>query len=194
MSKKRKRHSPEQIVAKLPSANAALNSWQELAVVFRSMEINHAIYRRWYNAFSGIKSKAGMRLKEFDFENASLQRMLAEVELDKAISRNGRRLPSKMAVFWRLARREKRLDLGGATRNATPQAPCTELHRRYKSPGELARSAFFQGKAGILSGGQGIRTTLENRRESSGFPKTCDKSDAGTRRSGGRLAGHHRGF
>jgi hypothetical protein len=32
----------------------------------------------------------------------------------------------KFPVFWRLARLEKRLDLGSATRNATPQAPCTE--------------------------------------------------------------------
>jgi hypothetical protein len=36
----------------------------------------------------------------------------------------------KTPVFWRLARLEKRLDLGSATRNATPQAPYTELHGR----------------------------------------------------------------
>ena len=58
-------------------------------------------------------------------------------------------LPCKTPVFWRLARREKRLDLGCATRNATPQAPCTELHGRYRSPGELARSAVFPGKSMI---------------------------------------------
>jgi hypothetical protein len=34
--------------------------------------------------------------------------------------------PCKTPVFWRLARLEKRLDLCSATRNATPQAPCTE--------------------------------------------------------------------
>ena len=32
----------------------------------------------------------------------------------------------KPPVFWRLARLEKRLELGCATRNTTPQAPCTE--------------------------------------------------------------------
>jgi hypothetical protein len=47
---------------------------------------------------------------------------------------------------WRLARLEKRLDLGSATRNATPQAPCTELHGRYRRPKELARNAKNPGK------------------------------------------------
>jgi hypothetical protein len=49
--------------------------------------------------------------------------------------------PCKTSVFWRLARLEKRLELGCATRNATPQAPCTELHGRYRRSKELARNA-----------------------------------------------------
>ena len=40
----------------------------------------------------------------------------------------------------------KPLDLGSATRNATPQAPCTELHGRYRRPKELARNAKNPGK------------------------------------------------
>ena len=44
------------------------------------------------------------------------------------------------------ARLEKRLDLGCATRNATPQAPCTELHGRYRTPKQLARNAKNPGK------------------------------------------------
>jgi len=47
----------------------------------------------------------------------------------------------KTPVFWRLARLGKRLDLGSAKRNATPQAPCTELHGRYRRPKELRRIA-----------------------------------------------------
>ena len=56
----------------------------------------------------------------------------------------------KIPVFCRLARREKRLDLGGATRNTTPQAPCTELHGRYRTPKELARYAKNPGKTRVL--------------------------------------------
>ncbi len=50
----------------------------------------------------------------------------------------------------RLARLEKRLDLGGATRNTTPQAPCTELHGRYRTPKQLARNAKNPGKTWVL--------------------------------------------
>jgi hypothetical protein len=53
-------------------------------------------------------------------------------------------------VLWRLARLEKRLDLGSATRNATPQAPCTELHGRYSRPKELARNAKNPGETRVL--------------------------------------------
>ena len=52
----------------------------------------------------------------------------------------------KSPAFRRLARLEKRLDLGCATRNATPQAPCTELHGRYRTPKQLARNAKNPGK------------------------------------------------
>ena len=58
--------------------------------------------------------------------------------------------PFKTPVFWRLARLEKRLDLGCATRNATPQAPCTELHGRYRRPKELARNAKNPGKTRVF--------------------------------------------
>ncbi len=56
----------------------------------------------------------------------------------------------KTPVFWRLARLEKRLDLGCATRNTTPQAPCTELHGRYRTPKQLARNAKNPGKTRVL--------------------------------------------
>ena len=48
------------------------------------------------------------------------------------------------------ARLEKRLDLGSATRNATPQAPCTELHGRYRRPKELRRNAKNPGKTRVF--------------------------------------------
>ena len=56
----------------------------------------------------------------------------------------------KTPVICRLARLEKRLDFGCATRNTTPQAPCTELHGRYRKPKELARNAKNPGKTRVL--------------------------------------------
>ena len=58
--------------------------------------------------------------------------------------------PFKTPVLWRLARLEKRLDFGCATRNTTPQAPCTELHGRYRTPKQLARNAKNPGKTRVL--------------------------------------------
>ncbi|MFN6137713.1 MAG: hypothetical protein ACK480_04290 [Planctomycetota bacterium] len=43
--------------------------------------------------------------------------------------------------FGGSARLERRLDLGCATRNATPQAPRMDMHGAFGSPKELARSA-----------------------------------------------------
>jgi hypothetical protein len=56
----------------------------------------------------------------------------------------------KTPVICRLARLEKRLDFRCATRNTTPQAPCTELHGRYRTPKQLARNAKNPGKTRVL--------------------------------------------
>ena len=57
---------------------------------------------------------------------------------------------SKPQCFGDPPRREKRLDFGCATRKTTPQAPCTELHGRYRTPKELARNAKNPGKTRVL--------------------------------------------
>ena len=57
---------------------------------------------------------------------------------------------AKPQCFRDLARLEKRLEFGCATRNTTPQAPCTELHGRYRTPKQLARNAKNPGKTRVL--------------------------------------------
>ena len=85
MSKRRKRHSPEQIVSKLRDAEVMLNSGKDLAAVLQTLEVCEATYHRWRNQFGGMKSEEAKRLKELNIENARLKRLLAEAELDKAI-------------------------------------------------------------------------------------------------------------
>ena len=85
MTKKRKRHSPEQIVAKLRDADAMLNAGKEVADVLQKMEISEATYARWRNQYGGMKSEEAKRLKQLEIENARLKKLLAEAELDKAI-------------------------------------------------------------------------------------------------------------
>ncbi|MFN9717060.1 MAG: transposase [Planctomycetota bacterium] len=81
----KKRHSPEQIVAKLRDAEMMLNSGKDLAAVLQTLEVCEATCHRWRNQFGGMKSEEAKRLKELDIENARLKRLLAEAELDQAI-------------------------------------------------------------------------------------------------------------
>jgi len=82
---RRKRHSPEQIVAKLREADALLNAGQSLARVIQHLEVSEATFHRWRNQYGGMKAGEARRLKELESENARLKRLLADAELDKAI-------------------------------------------------------------------------------------------------------------
>lgn len=85
MTKKRKRHSPEQIVRKLRDAEAMLASGKDLAAVLQALEISEHTLERWRKEYGGMKSDEARRLKELEQENARLKKLLAEAELDKAM-------------------------------------------------------------------------------------------------------------
>lgn len=85
MSKRRKRHTPEQIVRKLRDADAMLNTGKSLGEVVQSLEVSEATYHRWRQQFGGMKAEEAKRLKELEVENARLKKLLAEAELDKAM-------------------------------------------------------------------------------------------------------------
>lgn len=82
MSKRRKRHSPEQIVKKLRDADAMLNAGQDLAAVLQTLEVSEATYHRWRNQFGGMKSEEAKRLKELEDENRRLKQLVADLSLD----------------------------------------------------------------------------------------------------------------
>lgn len=81
-TKRRKRHSPEQIVRKLRDADAMLNTGQDVAAVLQALEVSEATYHRWRNQFGGMKSEEARRLKELEDENRRLKQLVAEKELD----------------------------------------------------------------------------------------------------------------
>jgi len=82
MTKKRKRHTAEQIVKKLRDAEAMKNAGQEVAAVLQALEISEATYHRWQNQYGGMKSSEAKRLKELEDENRKLKEIVAEKELD----------------------------------------------------------------------------------------------------------------
>ena len=81
-TKRRKRHSPDQIVRKLRDADAMLNAGKDLADVLQSLEVSQSTYERWRNQYGGMKSEEAKRLKQLEDENKRLKRLVADQALD----------------------------------------------------------------------------------------------------------------
>ena len=83
--KKRKRHTPEQIIHKLREADTMLASDKEVAHFYQALEVSEATFYRWRNQYGGMKAEQAKRMKELDQENNRLKKLLAEAELDNDI-------------------------------------------------------------------------------------------------------------
>jgi hypothetical protein len=81
-TKKRNRHSPEQIVAKLRDATALLNAGKDIAVVLQTLEVSESTYERWKTQYGGMKSEEAVRLKKLEDENRRLKQLVADLSLD----------------------------------------------------------------------------------------------------------------
>jgi len=82
MTKRRKRHTPEQIVRKLRDADAMLNAGKDLAAVLQALEVSEATLDRWRKQYGGMKSEEAVRLKHLEDENKRLKEVVAELTLD----------------------------------------------------------------------------------------------------------------
>lgn len=81
-TKRRKRHSPEQIVKKLRDADAMLNAGKDLAAVLQALEVSESTLDRWRKQYGGMKAEEAIRLKKLEDENKRLKELVAEKELD----------------------------------------------------------------------------------------------------------------
>jgi len=79
----RKRHSPEQIIAKLRQAEAELGNGLSIAQVCQKLAVSENTFHRWRAQYGGMKADDAKRLKELEQENARLKRLVAELALDK---------------------------------------------------------------------------------------------------------------
>ena len=84
-AKRRKRHTPEQIVRKLRDAEAMLNAGQDQAAVLQSLVVSQTTFDRWRNQYGGMKSTEAKRLKELEDENQRLKEIVADLTLDNRI-------------------------------------------------------------------------------------------------------------
>ena len=81
-TKRRKRHSPEQIIRKLRDADAMLNAGKDLAAVLQVLEISESSYDRWRKQYGGMKAEEAVRLKKLEDENRRLKQLVADQALD----------------------------------------------------------------------------------------------------------------
>lgn len=83
--KKRKRHTPDQIVKKLREAEALREQGLTVLEVARELEINEQTYFRWKKKYGGMEKAELARLKELEKENQQLKKLVADLALDKSI-------------------------------------------------------------------------------------------------------------
>jgi putative transposase len=81
-TKRRRRHSPEQIVKKLRDADTMLNAGKDTGGVLQALEVSESTLERWRKQYGGMKSEEAIRLKKLEAENKQLKELVAEKELD----------------------------------------------------------------------------------------------------------------
>lgn len=82
---KRKRHSPEQIIAKLREADAALTAGTGVEQICKQLEISQPTYHKWRKQYGGMKADEMKRLKELERENTRLKKIVADMAVDISI-------------------------------------------------------------------------------------------------------------
>ena len=81
----RKRHKPEEIVAKLRQVDVLMSQGTPVAEAIRSIGITEVTYYRWRQEYGGLKSDQVKRLKDLETENARLRKAVSDLTLDKLI-------------------------------------------------------------------------------------------------------------
>ena len=88
---KAKRHTPNQVIAKLREAERMLGEGKKVPEVAKALEISENTFHRWRNQYGGMKADDIKELKELRRENSTLKRIVADKELEieahKEISR-----------------------------------------------------------------------------------------------------------
>ena len=78
----RKRHTTEEIVAKLGQVDVLTAQGRPVAEAVRVTEVT---YDRWRAEYGGLKGDQIKRLKELEAENTRLRRAVSDLTLDKMI-------------------------------------------------------------------------------------------------------------
>ena len=80
-----KRHTVDQIVAKLRKADVELGKGKKVPEICKLLEVTEQTYYRWRQKYGGMKPEMAKQLKTLERENARLKKMVAEQALDMEI-------------------------------------------------------------------------------------------------------------
>jgi putative transposase len=83
----RKKHKPEEIVAKLRQVDVLLSQGRSVAEAVRTIGVTQFTCRRWRKEFGGLKSDQVKRLKDLEKENERLRKAVSDLTLEKLILR-----------------------------------------------------------------------------------------------------------
>jgi transposase-like protein len=81
----RKRHKPEEIVAKLRQVDVLTSQGRSVLDAIREIGVTEVTYYRWRQEFGGLKTDQVRRMKELEQENVRLRRAVSDLTLDKLI-------------------------------------------------------------------------------------------------------------
>ncbi len=87
----RKRHKPEESVAKLRQVDVLASQGQSIADAGRAIGVTEVTYYRWRQEYGGLKSDQVRKLKDLEAENARLRRAVSDMTLDKMILKEAAR-------------------------------------------------------------------------------------------------------
>jgi putative transposase len=81
----RKRHTVEQIIAKLREVEIAQSKGLTIPEAARQIGVTEQTYYRWRKEYGGLRADQAVRLKVLEKENQRLKRVVADLALDNAI-------------------------------------------------------------------------------------------------------------
>ena len=81
----KKRHKPEEIVAKIRQVEVLTSQGKSIAEAVKTISVTETTYFRWRAEYGGLKSDQVKRLKDLELENARLRRAVSDLTLDKLI-------------------------------------------------------------------------------------------------------------
>ena len=81
----KKRHKPEEIVAKLRQVDVLTSQGTTVADAIRQVGVTEVTYYRWRNEYGGLKTDQVRRIKKLEQENTRLRRAVSDLTLDKLI-------------------------------------------------------------------------------------------------------------